>query len=224
LVIVTKRTNLKNLAAAVEAALNQESTADDGKARTRARILRAATTLFQQQGYRRTSVDQVAQEAGVAKGTVYVHFKTKAELLFHAIREEKKRFIGPFLPLLTEDLEPAERLRRYLEQLIVAISDAPLTSRLMSGDREMLLFMEELPAELKAEVERTQATGMEALLSGVGSFDRLSGQERQKRAKVLYGLVLAAPALIEERARGGMSLTEYAAQLARVVVDGIGAP
>src|SRR5688572_33428610 len=93
----------------------------DGKGRTRARILRTATELFQQHGYRRTSVDDVARESGVAKGTVYVHFKNKAELLFHAVAEEKKKLVGKFLPVLSEDLPPAERLRRYLELSLLAV-------------------------------------------------------------------------------------------------------
>src|SRR5216684_3913815 len=52
----------------------------------RDRILDAAQSLFVRYGVKRTSIDEVAREAGIAKGTVYLSFKSKAEL-FAAIAD-----------------------------------------------------------------------------------------------------------------------------------------
>jgi AcrR family transcriptional regulator len=52
----------------------------------RDRILDAAQSLFVRYGVKRTSIDDVAREAGVAKGTVYLSFESKAKL-FAAIAE-----------------------------------------------------------------------------------------------------------------------------------------
>src|SRR5437764_6276067 len=41
------------------------------------RILDAATTLLVRWGYRKTTIDDVALEAGVGKGTIYLHWKDK---------------------------------------------------------------------------------------------------------------------------------------------------
>lgn len=46
------------------------------------RILDAAQALFWRYGLRRTSIDDVAQQAGVAKGTVYLYFDSKETLFF----------------------------------------------------------------------------------------------------------------------------------------------
>ncbi|MGH3123065.1 MAG: TetR family transcriptional regulator [Trebonia sp.] len=46
----------------------------------RAEILEAALRVFGQYGYRRTSVDDIAREAGIAKGTVYLSFTSKEEV------------------------------------------------------------------------------------------------------------------------------------------------
>lgn len=48
---------------------------------TRDKILVAARDLFDAQGYEETSVDAVAERAGVAKATVFAHFNDKANLL-----------------------------------------------------------------------------------------------------------------------------------------------
>jgi AcrR family transcriptional regulator len=50
----------------------------------RRRIVEAATTLFSQYGFRRTSVDLIAGEAGVAKPTLYAYFTDK-EAIFQAV-------------------------------------------------------------------------------------------------------------------------------------------
>ncbi|ASU85378.1 TetR/AcrR family transcriptional regulator [Nocardiopsis gilva YIM 90087] len=47
---------------------------------TRQRLFEAAITLISEQGFGATSVDQIAERAGVAKGTVYYNFSGKAEL------------------------------------------------------------------------------------------------------------------------------------------------
>jgi len=49
--------------------------------RTRERIIAAATKLFYSEGLRATSVDAVAEKAGVTKKTLYYHFETKDELI-----------------------------------------------------------------------------------------------------------------------------------------------
>ncbi|MFM9861391.1 TetR family transcriptional regulator [Pseudoxanthobacter sp. M-2] len=58
-------------------------------ARTRTAILDAAETLFFDQGVGRTSLDEIGARAGVTRGAVYWHFKSKGELigaLFERIR------------------------------------------------------------------------------------------------------------------------------------------
>jgi len=57
----------------------------DAEAR-RAEILDAALRVFGQYGYRRTSVDDIAREAGIAKGTVYLSFASKEEV-FQALAQ-----------------------------------------------------------------------------------------------------------------------------------------
>lgn len=53
---------------------------------TRERILGAAREAFCARGYR-VSVDRIAEQAGVAKQTVYNHFESKAELFSHVVAD-----------------------------------------------------------------------------------------------------------------------------------------
>jgi AcrR family transcriptional regulator len=55
---------------------------------TYARILDAAIKLFDEQGIRGTTVDEIAKEAGVTKRTVYYHFRSKDDLLARALTDQ----------------------------------------------------------------------------------------------------------------------------------------
>ncbi len=56
---------------------------------TRQKIIAAARSVFHSEGVSRTSLEKIAQVAGVTRGAVYWHFANKASLFF-AMREEAK--------------------------------------------------------------------------------------------------------------------------------------
>ena len=45
------------------------------------RVIEAAVTLIEKQGYEKTSVSQIVKETGIAQGTFYLYFKTKSDLV-----------------------------------------------------------------------------------------------------------------------------------------------
>ncbi|GEM_PF-731525 len=63
----------------------------DKKALTREKILKAALECFAEKGFKETSVDEIAQKAGVSKGNIYWHFKSKFDIFMEIIREEVKK-------------------------------------------------------------------------------------------------------------------------------------
>jgi AcrR family transcriptional regulator len=75
-------------------------------------ILDAALELFRQYGYRRTSMEDIAQTANVAKGTLYIYFKSKDELfealarrLSAQVEQDLKAALARDLPLEDKVLE-----------------------------------------------------------------------------------------------------------------------
>ncbi len=56
-------------------------------------ILRAALTLFARHGYHNTTVSDIAGEAGVAAGTIYLYFEKKEELIVALF----ERFVGDYI-------------------------------------------------------------------------------------------------------------------------------
>ncbi|MFF0491148.1 TetR/AcrR family transcriptional regulator [Nocardia sp. NPDC004068] len=60
-------------------------TRSESQARTRAELLDTARTLFLSEGYARTSLERVAEEAGYSKGAVYSNFRTKSQLCLEVL-------------------------------------------------------------------------------------------------------------------------------------------
>jgi len=58
------------------------------KRKTRQAIVSAAMKLFAERGYEQTSMDELAREAGVGKGTIYGYFATKSEIFLAFLEEE----------------------------------------------------------------------------------------------------------------------------------------
>ncbi|WP_158075936.1 TetR/AcrR family transcriptional regulator [Bombella intestini] len=81
-------------------------------------ILQSAGQLFLQQGYERTSMSQIAQLAGVSKGSLYNHFENKADL-FTAFFEECSRTRLNTLKSVSQAPQPD--LRTALEQAAATI-------------------------------------------------------------------------------------------------------
>ena len=77
-------------------------------------ILDAADRLLARYGYKKMTMDDLAQEVGIGKGTIYLHFRSKEELvlshidrLIHRLKEELRQ-------IALSDSPPAERLKRML--------------------------------------------------------------------------------------------------------------
>ncbi len=84
-----------------------------GKAATQQRILVAAATLFVERGYDRTTIAEVADQAGVSRATVFWHFSDKAGLF----RESFSFLVRPFRDSLERDLGDIPPEKRLLEQI-----------------------------------------------------------------------------------------------------------
>ena len=69
----------------------QQSKVSHDQPSRREQILKAAVTVFSTRGYRSTLVDHIAQEAGVAKGTLYLYFGSKEKMYLEAFRENVEK-------------------------------------------------------------------------------------------------------------------------------------
>ncbi len=103
-------------------------------------ILRAAIKVFAQKGYFNSKVADIAAEAGIADGTVYLYFKSKDEILHSIFDRAMAEFIEEGKREIAQLSEPAEKLRRI----------ARLHLERLGADRDMaIVFQIELRGSTK---------------------------------------------------------------------------
>jgi AcrR family transcriptional regulator len=145
---------------------------DRNRARARAEIVAAAHELFLKQGYAETSVEQIAEAAGMAPRTVFRHFPRKEDLVFHRHAEQ----VGRFAQLLAEqpdDVSPLDALVGALLGML-RLDEGP-------SDGSMLRLLEREP-----ELQRRDAALVADHHAAAVDFLLSRGADRA-RAELLAG-------------------------------------
>ena len=86
---------------------------------TREAILDATDRLLGRLGYPKTTIDDLAREAGVARRTVYLHFASKEEIFLCSIDRVVDRLLAKLREIAASPAPAAERLRRMLVERVL---------------------------------------------------------------------------------------------------------
>ncbi len=82
------------------------------------KIVDTAADLFHKQGYRATTIDNIANQLGVTKGAVYNYVNCKEEILFIIYKNVLQRAFEDINRIRTTDLPPDEKLRMIIKNQI----------------------------------------------------------------------------------------------------------
>jgi AcrR family transcriptional regulator len=132
------------------------------------RLLDAAVALLVRWGYRKTTIDDVAREAGVGKGTIYLHWKDKNELFRAAILREQERYAAEIQRRIAADPEGG-LLHRVTTHGMLAALAYPLMVAMISGTSDIFNgflesynpgFYSRLAGEADAYVLQMQQAGL----------------------------------------------------------------
>ena len=101
------------------------------------RILDTARDLLLSWGYRRVTIDELARRAGVGKGTIYLHWRSREEV-FHAVSAREAAAMADAIVEAVRT-DPAEvALHRYLRRLFVEAMNRPVLRALYTRDADTL--------------------------------------------------------------------------------------
>lgn len=101
------------------------------------RILDVTAGLLLRHGYKRVTIDDVAAGAGIGKGTIYLHWKTREALFWAVLQRDAARLLEQILARLTED--PGLALpSRLMRTIFVEVARRPLVRALLLSDAEVL--------------------------------------------------------------------------------------
>jgi TetR/AcrR family transcriptional regulator, fatty acid metabolism regulator protein len=109
----------------------------------RDRILSAAERIFARHGFFAAKVSDVAKEAGVADGTIYLYFKSKDDLLI-SLFERRMRQLNGALREAIAGKAPKEQLRAFIRTYLQLVHDEPAAAEVLTIElRQSAKFMKE---------------------------------------------------------------------------------
>src|SRR5262245_65409100 len=88
-------------------------------------IIEAAVRVFSRKGYCNSRVSDIAREAGIAAGTIYLYFDTKEEILITLFREKMAGFVEAVRQAIAEERDAVAKLRRLIHLHFKILEERP---------------------------------------------------------------------------------------------------
>lgn len=108
----------------------------------RRRILDAAVVVFAEHGFYNAKVAQIAKEAGVADGTIYLYFKNKEDILTQVFNDCIDAILEQQLQMLAQVDAPEDRLRAFIRTHFMAVGQSRALAEVITVElRQSSKFM-----------------------------------------------------------------------------------
>ena len=139
-----------------------------------ARILRAAVACFARQGYYGTTMEEIAAEAGIAKGAAYVYFPSK-EAIFLALYDTWGCTLREEIMAALATLTPAERnsARRVLRTIVEVtgrhVQAEAATCRVLMEGRTLAAYVPAIAERVATEQTQAQTQLTALIQDGVAA-------------------------------------------------------
>jgi TetR/AcrR family fatty acid metabolism transcriptional regulator len=193
--------------------------AEGGK---RGRILDAAIKVFAAEGFYNAKVSQIAHEAGVADGTIYLYFKSKDDLLINLFEDRMERVNANLREAIDTESTAVARLRRIVKLHLELVEQNRDMAEVISVElRQSSKFIREYSNPKFAEFLRTIAG---AVVEGQRTGELRTGIDPYLFARALFGALdeIALAWLVKHPgSKASIELPRAAEQLGDLFIDGL---
>lgn len=110
----------------------------------RQKIIRAATKVFARHGFYHSKVSEIAREADVADGTIYLYFKNKDDLLISIFEESMDQFLTLTRSEIGKETDSLAKLRRFVHLHMTMMEKNPRLAEVIQVElRQSSKFLKE---------------------------------------------------------------------------------
>jgi AcrR family transcriptional regulator len=154
-------------------------------------ILEAARAAFADGGFHQTSLDAVAERAGVSKALIYEHFDSKRELYLAMLEMHVEELVERVSAAVTAADQPEERMRSGLEAFFAFVEERRGAWRIMfrnPGDPDVAVYMERLRDGVAAVVAALMSEEAEQAFPDVPERERIIQMVAQQMVGAMQSL------------------------------------
>src|SRR5881398_2228707 len=183
-------------------------------------IIDAAIRVFARNGFYNSRVSDIAREAGIASGTIYLYFKTKDEILVTLFREKMAEFVSGLRKDIAAEPDAPAKLRRLVRLHFETLEAQPDMAEVVQVElRQGQKFFRGASAhEISAYFDLIGSTLHEGMAAGQIRADL----PVKIATKMLFGAMdqMATSWVLGKR---GYRLTETAEAVASIFLRGVSA-
>jgi AcrR family transcriptional regulator len=140
---------------------------------TEQRILTAALSLIGRRGVRRLGMQEIAEAAGVSRGTLYRYFPSKENVLIGAAAYDERRFSAGLDEVLAGASAPGDRISAFMAYSFEFIRKHPCRPLFESESGFVMSYLLEHLPSLRAELEARLGDALDTVPAvAAGALDR----------------------------------------------------
>jgi len=181
-------------------------------------IIDAAVRVFARSGYYNSRVSDIAREAGIASGTIYLYFKTKDEILVTLFREKMAQWVANARKRIASEPDAVAKIRRIVQLHFETLEESPALAEVVQVElRQGHKFFRGASAhEVSAYFDLIGSVLEEGVAAGLLRPDL----PVKVATKVLFGAMdqVVTSWVLGKR---GYSLTDSAAPVAAMFLTGV---
>jgi AcrR family transcriptional regulator len=146
---------------------------------TRTKILTAAIEVFKKHGYHQTSMEQVAKDAQVSKGSVFHHFESKTNLALTIIKEISFQYI--------HQLRDLSHLQKLTVDSILSAALDDIASGLGLTQLLFSLFLEHITTQDSKELDKLSRMYIEPIYAEMATiFQKLELSNPKLKSRLFF--------------------------------------
>lgn len=180
-------------------------------------VLATATRFFYEKGYDATSIQDIADELGLLKGSLYYYISTKEDLLFEIVQSYHEETRAYFDEIVKSPLPVVEKLRKFIETETAHTAHHITKSSLFASEWRSL--SPEHREAIVAERDRHDAFVRECIVAGQESGEFRGDLDPRLAAFGLLGMVTSVYRWYRED--GPNSAEDVGRTFADMLIDGL---
>jgi TetR/AcrR family transcriptional regulator, fatty acid metabolism regulator protein len=183
-------------------------------------IIEAAVRVFARKGYYNSRVSDIAREAGIAAGTIYLYFKTKDDILVTLFRHKMAEFVDSLRKAIADEPDAASKVRTLIRLHFSLLEDDPELAEVLQVElRQGHKFFRGASGQ---EIGAYFALIGSVLEEGVGEGRFCSSLSVKVATKMLFGAMdqMATSWVLGKR---GYRLADTADAVAEIFLQGVAA-
>lgn len=189
--------------------------ADRNYGRKREAILQVAARLFRDRGYENTSVNELADELGVTKPTIYYYFENKDDILLVIMSIAQERIIETLREVSTSPGSGIERLQEAMYRYsLILMSDFGQCLAIISNDTLLPQSRAEVEGRIRTADELIFAIMDQAVAEGAIRFP-----DRRLAYHAIFGALNSTA--FWYKPTGRLAAEQIARDMAQMLLDGL---